>query len=41
MITAATAALTGLLAIVLWQTFSVVVRDDRETAREARLRRHA
>jgi len=35
------AAVTGLLAIVLWQTFAVIVRDDRESAREERLSRHA
>jgi hypothetical protein len=40
-IAVAIAAVTTLLAILLWQTFSVVVRDDRETAREERLRRHA
>jgi len=34
----AIASVTGLLAIILWQTFAVVVRDDRETAREERLR---
>jgi hypothetical protein len=40
-IAVAIAAVTGLLAIVLWQTFAVVVRDDRQTAREDRLSRHA
>jgi len=40
-ISVAIAAVTGLLAIVLWQTFAVVVRDDRETAREERLRPRA
>jgi hypothetical protein len=33
------AAVTGLLAIGLWQTFAVVIRDHRETARVERLRR--
>jgi hypothetical protein len=40
-IAVAIAAVTGLLAILLWQTFAVVIRDDRETAREERLRRRA
>jgi hypothetical protein len=40
-IAVAIAALTGLLAIVLWQTFAVVIRDDRKTAREERLRPRA
>ena len=35
------AGVTGLLAIVLWQTFAVVIRDDRERSREDRLSRHA
>src|SRR5262245_19038261 len=33
-VAAAIAAVTGLLAVVLWQTFAVVIRDDREMARE-------
>jgi hypothetical protein len=40
-IAVAITAVTGLPAIALWQTFAVVVRDDRETAREERLRRQA
>ncbi len=34
----AIAGLCLLAAIVLWQTFAVVIRDDRETERERRLR---
>jgi heme exporter protein D len=34
----AIAAVSLLVAIVLWQTFAIVVRDDRQTERELRLR---
>jgi hypothetical protein len=37
-IAVAIAAVTVLLAIILWQTFAVVIRDDRQTAREERQR---
>ncbi len=35
----AIAAVSLLAAIVIWQTFAIVVRDDRQTERELRLRR--
>ncbi len=35
----AIAAVCLLVAIVIWQTFAVVIRDDRQTERELRLRR--
>jgi len=34
----AVAALALVMAVALWQTFAIVVKDDRETARELRLR---
>ena len=35
----AIAAVSLLAAIVIWQTFAIVIRDDRQTERDLRLRR--
>ena len=37
-ISVAIAAVCLLVAIVIWQTFAIIIRDDRQTERELRLR---
>lgn len=38
-VSVAIAAVGVIVAIAVWQTFAVVIRDDRQTERELRLQR--